>query len=244
MSYDLWLPDFAVYRDLGTFGLSESVRTGPNLHGGVTAPLRSFGSSTNSMTFNASLGYVLGDGRALAEASTSVNARYEDGGVVDQQISTRVRGATPEWFLGRLVFYGSWLAQRRDTNNTRIGLGYDSGLRGYGSGAFIVIGGSRLRANVEYRTLPLVIESVHIGGVLFYDAGSVYSSLSHAQVHQDVGVGLRLLLPQFNLTPFGVDFGVPLDVRGFAVQFSFSSQQPVPLTATEDAYATSSVRTR
>src|SRR5262249_52321964 len=157
----------------------ESVRMGPNVHGGVTAPLSAFGSSTNSLTFNGTLGYVLGDGRALLEASVTGNARYEDGIVDDQQLSGRLRGATPVWLLGRLVLYTSWLGQRHDTSKTPIGLGGDTGLRGYPSNWFTVVGGSRLRANVEYRTLPLVIESVHIGGVLFYDAGSVYTALSH-----------------------------------------------------------------
>ena len=31
VSYDLWLPNYAVYRDLGTFGQSESVRLGPSV---------------------------------------------------------------------------------------------------------------------------------------------------------------------------------------------------------------------
>jgi hypothetical protein len=240
-SYDLWLPTYEVYRDLGTFGQSESVRTGPNVHGGVSAPLRAFGSSTDSVIFNGTLGYVLGDANGLLEGSTSASARYEDGGVVDQQLTGRLRAATPAWFLGRLVLYASWMGQRRDTSNTRITLGGDNGLRGYPSGAFTVVGGSRLRGNLEYRTLPLVIESVHIGAVAFYDAGSVYASLKHVPFHQSVGAGLRLLIPQFNRTPFCVDFGFPLE-GGFSVLATYGTEQPVPLTATEDAYISSTVR--
>jgi hypothetical protein len=240
-SYDLWLPTYEVYRDLSTFGQSESVRTGPNVHGGVSAPLSVFGSSTDSVIFNGTLGYVLGDGSALLEGSSSASARYEDGGVVDQLLSGRLRGATPPWFFGRLVLYASWMGQRNDTSNTRITIGGDNGLRGYPSGAYTVIGGSRLRGNLEYRTLPLVIESVHIGAVAFYDAGSVYASLKNVQFHQSVGAGLRVLIPQFNRTPFCIDVGFPLQ-GGFSVLATYGTEQPVPLTATEDAYITSTVR--
>lgn len=240
-SYDLWLPTYEVYRDLTTFGQSESVRIGPNVHGGVSAPLRTFGSSTDSVIFNGTLGYVLGDGSGLLEGSATATARYEDGGVVDQQLSGRLRGATPPWFFGRLVLYASWLGQRNDTSNTRITLGGDNGLRGFPSGAHAVVGGNRLRGNLEYRTLPLVIESVHIGAVAFYDAGSVYTSLSHVPFYQSVGAGLRVLIPQFNRTPFCIDLGFPLQ-GGFSVLATYGTEQPVPLTATEDAYATSTVR--
>jgi hypothetical protein len=98
-----------------------------------------------------------------------------------------------------------------------------------------------LRGNLEYRTLPLVIESVHIGAVAFYDAGSVYASLKNVQFHQSVGAGLRVLIPQFNRTPFCIDVGFPLQ-GGFSVLATYGTEQPVPLTATEDAYITSTVR--
>ena len=114
-----------------------------------------------------------------------------------------------------------------------------TGLRGYQSGEFRVAGGSRLRTNLEYRTLPLVIASIHVGGVLFYDMGSVYGSLSSAQFHQSVGAGLRVLVSQFNRSPFCLDFGVPLEGGGFSVLLSYSTEQPVPLTAAEDALGVS-----
>ena len=114
-------------------------------------------------------------------------------------------------------------------------LGGDSGLRGYPTGAFSVVGGNRMRANLEWRTRPLVFESVHLGAVVFYDAGSVYGVLREAVFHHSVGAGLRLLFPQFNHAPFRADFGVPLDAKGFSVIVSYGTQQAVPLTAEDDA---------
>ena len=66
---------------------------------------------------------------------------------------------------------------------------------------------------------------MHLGGVLFYDAGSAFDQ-SPSFVHT-VGVGVRLLFPQFNTFPFRLDFGYVInDVRPeLAGRFSFSGGQ-------------------
>jgi len=236
-SYGLSVPSYVVFHDLGTFGQSETVRTGPALSTDMTLPLRAFGSSSDSVRFSGGIGYVLGDGSGLAEVATSAGARLEDGSVVDQTLGATLRGATPEWFYGRMIGLVSWSAQRNDTSNSEVSLGGDNGLRGYRSGAYLTLGGSRVRGSVEYRTQPVVLSSVHVGAVAFYDAGSVYTALRAAQFHHSVGVGLRVLFPQINRTPFSMDFGVPLDGRGFNVLVSYGTEQAVPLTAYDDAVA-------
>ena len=239
-TYSLSVPDYVVFHDLGTFGQSESVRRGPEATFGMSVPLRAFGSSTDSVHFSSGVGYVLADGDGLLEGSAAAGTRWEDGLVVDQALSFLLRGATPAWLLGRLVAYSSWDGRRRDTSNSAVTLGGDSGLRGYGSSAFLAIGGERLRGNLEYRSLPLVVASVHLGGVLFYDFGSVYTALRSARIHQSVGVGLRVLFPQVNRTPFGIDVGVPLEGKGFGMLLSYASEQAVPLTAYDDAISAAS----
>jgi hypothetical protein len=237
-SYSLWLPDFVVLHNLSTFGKSENIRVGPSLAASVALPLEAFGSSTNSVRFSGELGYVIAGSDALAEASVSAGARLEEGRVIDQRGSAVVRGATPQWLLGRMVVFGSWDLRRRDSARTQITLGGDNGLRGYPSAWFQALGGNRVRANVEYRTQPWVFEAVHLGGVLFYDAGTVYTKLSRARMHHGAGAGLRLLFPHFNQSPFRLDFGVPLDEEGFSVQLSYGSSQAVPLTSDDDAAST------
>jgi hypothetical protein len=238
-TYSLSVPDYVVFHDLGTFGQSESVRAGPEASFGTSLPLEAFGSSTNSVRFSSGLGYVLAGGEGLLEAATAAGTRLEEGRVVDQTLNVLLRGATPAWLAGRLVGYASWAGRRRDTGKTTVTLGGDNGLRGYPSAAFLAIGGERLRGNLEYRTLPLVVASIHVGGVAFYDFGSVYTSLRTAQLNHSVGAGVRLLFPQINRTPFGIDVGVPLDGRGFGVLLSYASEQAVPLTAYDDAVAAS-----
>jgi hypothetical protein len=86
-----------------------------------------------------------------------------------------------------------------------------------------------------------VVEALHLGGVIFYDAGSVYTDLDKIELHHSAGAGVRLLFPQFNPTPFRLDFGVPLDQEGFTVVLSYGSDQAVPLTASDDAASTSTL---
>jgi len=49
-----------------------------------------------------------------------------------------------------------------------------------------------------------------------------------------VGLGARVLFPQFNREVFRVDLGVPVDGSGFTVNFTAGSSQAVPLTPEED----------
>lgn len=241
LGYSLWLPRYAVLENLSTFGQSESVRVGPELTASFAVPIEAFGSSTDSLVFSASAGYVWSRWNALWEAKVGGATRLEEGRPGDQKLTLMARGATPSWLLGRLVGIVSFVGQRRDTDGTVVTLGGDNGLRGYESGAFFADGGSSIRGSAEYRTLPLELSSVHIGGVLFYDVGGVYTSVSHIDAGQSVGTGLRFLFPQFNRYPFRVDVGFPLS-GGFSAGLSYGSDPAIALTATDEAIGRVSVR--
>ncbi len=228
LSYGLSLPRYVVFQNLRTFGQSESVRVGPAISASFAFPLAALGSSSSGMTFSYGAGYVWAPSDALLDASVGAGARLEDGRVSDQSISAQLRGATPPWLLGRLVGRLSWFGQREDTSRAQVTLG-GSTLRGYESGAFRVISGNSIRGNLEYRTLPVDIWSVHLGGVLFYDAGSVYASVDDVAMHHAAGLGFRLLFPQFNRSVFRFDFGVPLDDEGFRIVVGYGSSQAVSL---------------
>ena len=243
LTYELWLPTYAVFENLSTFGKIESVRVGPSAEASVRFPLEAFGSSTDSVVFEGALGYVYGDGRTIAELAFTAGARVEEGLVADQVATAVLRGATPPFLLGRLVLRLDWAGRMNDTERTLVVLGGSNGLRGYPSAQFGVFGGNRARANLEYRSLPIVIESVHIGAVAFYDAGTLYPyrcpESEDPRVRCDeppwhsLGVGLRVLFPQLNYTPFRIDVGFPLE-GGFALEFSYGGEQGVPLTAADD----------
>jgi hypothetical protein len=241
LKYQLDLPLYVTYFNLGSFGQSEPVRIGPVVTASASLPLEAFGSSHDSFNVASSIGYVLGDGRMLLEGEVSGSTRLLDGQVSDQYLGAYLRGATPSWFAGRLLFLASWEGRRRDSTQSQAVLGGDNGLRGYASGAFRVVGGNRLRWNFEYRSLPMVFQAIHLGGVLFYDGGSVYASSSQIPLRHAVGVGARVLFPHFNRSVFRGDLGFPLHGGGVSVMLSYGGAQAVPLTASEDLAAAASV---
>ncbi len=234
VSYELFTPNFVIFENLDSFGVSENVRVGPRMAAVVRFPLSAFGSSTDSITFSGLLNYAVAGRDALGEVTVNAFSRLEDGNVVDQFLSGELRWASPMWRGFRVVGRLGWEGRRNDTSRTQVSLGGDNGLRGFVSQAFVATGANLVRGNLELRSRPLNIKSVHVGAVLFYDTGAVYERLGSAQLHHSVGVGIRLLLPQFNRLPFRADGGLPL---GEEFQFvpSFGSSQTVTLTNLESA---------
>ncbi len=237
--WQAFTPTWKTFVELAAFGLSEDIRTGPWVNLFFGAPLKAFGSDVNALTWEASAGYIYApdiDGdSALIDLVAALDGRLEGGEVIDQGYRVRLRGASPRFLLGRLVLLADLESRVRDTAQSLVTLGGDNGLRGFPSQAFYGYGADRLRMGVELRSPPLVLGSVHIGGVLFYDAGAIGEGFSDCDLHHALGLGMRLLLPQFNRFAFRFDFGVPLDTDSFQVLFSLGSTQAVPLTALEDS---------
>lgn len=234
VSYDILIPQFQKFVNLTTYGQTENVRVGPSASLTSRVPLRAFGSNSNSWVYTATAGYVLAVGGFLFEAGVSGRMRYERQRVTDQRLETVLRGATPVLFGAfRFVSRVTWDGRQNDTARTFVTLGASNGLRGYTSGTVGAEGGSKLLANFELRSLPIEWQAVHVGAVMFYDTGSVYTGLSGLTMHHAAGVGLRVLLPQFNRTPFSFD-----GAAGFDPPFRFvptiKDAQVVPLTAAED----------
>jgi hypothetical protein len=240
--YRLSLPRFATFTNLATFGQSETLQVGPQLDARFALPLDEFGSSSDGFVTRGLLGYVWAADDALAELAGRAAARLDEREVVDQEAGLRLRMASPSyrWAFGRFVLRAVWDARRRDSQRTFVSLGGDNGLRGYPSDDFYGFGASSWLGNIEYRTRPIEVRSVQLGLVAFYDAGSVYRRLSQARLHHALGLGLRVLFPQFNRYAFRIDCGAPLEKAGMAVSFSYGSAQAVPLTADEDLLEESS----
>ena len=238
LRWQVFTPRWVTFRDLAGFGLSEDVRVGPSLDLFFAAPLEAFGSDKNALSWGASTALVLappwlGD-RALVDLGLALEGRLQGGEVIDQGYRARVRLASPRFLLGRVVFATDLQARVADSYRTLVALGGDNGLRGYPSQAFYGFGVDRLRTNLELRTPPAVLGSVHIGGVLFYDVGGVGDGPAHLDLHHALGLGLRMLLPQFNRFAFRFDLGFPLDSDHVTVLLTIGSTQAVPLTTLED----------
>lgn len=235
--YRLALPRFSAFTNLGSFGLSEIVQLGPRLDASLAVPLRALGSLRDGFLARGLIGYTWARDDVLVDALAEGASSLDDGDVVDSELLLQLRAASPSfaWLLGRLVARGIWEVRQNDTQNTLVTLGADNGLRGYPAQALYEPGASRVLCNFEYRTRPVVLQSIHVGLVAFYDVGSVYRDIARAQFLHGVGAGLRVLLPQFNREAFRLDAGVPLGQAGFSVLLSYGSDQVVPLTPAQDA---------
>jgi len=233
-SYSIGMPTFKRFENLGTFGQTENVQIGPRASLGSTVPLKAFGSDGDSWVFTSSVGATYAPGGFLLEGSLGGRLRYETRGIVDQRMDVLLRGATPVLFRTfRFVARGVLEARKNDTANTYVTLGANNGLRGYTSQAIAGVGQSRVLGNFEVRTLPLEWQAVHVGLVAFYDVGSVFGNVRDLHMNHAVGLGLRVLFPQFNRYPFSFDGGTSYD-PGFRFVPTITSGQVVPLTALED----------
>ena len=52
---------------------------------------------------------------------------------------------------------------------------------------------------------------LRLGAVVFYDLGDAADTLAQVTVHQDAGLGLRMLIPQTSAQLLKFDFAVPFD---------------------------------
>lgn len=238
VAYSGFVPSYRTWHDLSTFGVAEDVRLGPVWSARLSAPMEAFGSLRDSVDLSASLGHVStwgGDG--LVDGAVGAEASVERGENIDELFYFRVRSASPGFDLGRLVTRWDWQVRREvgdHRSQSLVSLGGDNGLRGYPSQAFYGFGDDLLRGSVEWRTPPVEWNSLHVGGVLFYDAGSVHRHIADADLHQSVGLGARFLLPQFNRYVYRLDLGVPIDGTGFMVNLTGGSNQATPMTENED----------
>ena len=211
LRYEMFTPRYLVIRDLNTFELRENRRLGPTLRLRIGQGLPELGADVRALSVAAALGYAVGPGGSYMSASASAGARrlQDDGRWIDQVGNATVYAASP--IVGRLfriVVGGQIDSERASTANTPFVLGGANGMRGYAVNEFI--GTTALVADIEIRTMALAIWSQRIGGALFYDVGDAAPSFATLDLHNDVGLGVRWLIPQLNSTVIRVDWAVPL----------------------------------
>ncbi len=203
---------YAVVRDLRTFALAEDTQLGHFALLQLRAAPALVPSLARFVEAGAAVRYRVFQGGDLFTVSAAASARFVPGAkgagtsgpLVNRRAAAEVFNATPPlWGLARVVTRISWEANAADLNRTLLFLGGDDGLRGASAG--LLAGTQRLLANVELRTRALELFTVHVGAALFWDAGS--TSPGSGPLVQSVGVGLRILVPQWNTLPIRVDFG-------------------------------------
>lgn len=227
LDYQAFTTDHRVYEDLDTFGVSEPVRLGPSLAVTMGAGSRAALSSSDTVFAAGAVAIAADPWDGLVEAAAEGSARLEDGVVKNRTLSLRLRMASAPTLAGRVVWRVDTTMRRNDETNTLVTLGGDTGLRGYGSGAFFDVGASVAQSTLEWRSLPIDLASVQLGLACFYDAGGIFHEPADLALHHDVGVGVRFLFPQFNRGVYRLDVAVPLDELGLRVLMTFGDTQVV-----------------
>ncbi len=201
---------YEVLRDVDSYVLAEDFQMGHWISATLRYAPPVFGERSHFAEGGLALRYRLRLGDTLTTASVSGAIRRqlgEHGAWNNRRWAAELIEVSPKVLGGRFVARGLLDVNIDDLFDRIHLLGGANGLRGAGADAYS--GRRLLLFNLEYRSRPIVVKTVHLGGVLFWDSGSAFNDRP-AMVHT-VGMGLRLLFPQFNVLPFRVDFGYVLN---------------------------------
>ncbi|MFL5320007.1 MAG: hypothetical protein ACJ790_10170 [Myxococcaceae bacterium] len=225
-AYRLFQPDFIVMHNVYTFALSEDVQLGPSVFAEARYATPVLGSPTHFLEAGLRARYRHYFADNLATATASGSARYSPGGdpvigkdFVDKRLTLQLEEVTPPIGIGRIVGRALWIRREDPLSVPFLQLGGDSGLRGLPAEA--LRGRNELLFNLEYRSRPIELFTLHTGFVLFYDAGSAYNRSPN--VIHTVGIGLRALFPQFDVQTLRIDFGWAINGPATALLDHFSA---------------------
>jgi hypothetical protein len=218
-------------QNINTFALSEDFRLGPSMSLYVRFADPIFGFDSRYLSFSASYGATYYGAGNLFTFAFGAGARLQGGILpdqswVNQSYSASFHEISPLIKFFRLHVAAAMQFRRNDLTHSRVSLGSDSGLRGFAPRE--LVGNNYYRVNIEMRTLALNLWTVHVGAVVFYDGGDAPVSLLNASWHQDAGLGLRVLFPQFNRDALRFDLAFPMERPsggGYAPRFSVSFGQ-------------------
>jgi hypothetical protein len=232
--------------DFDTLALQEDYRLGHDVLLRVFPSPRALGSSRDVISLYGAAQYTWGLRDGLFRVSVVSDVQPQTDRIADAYLLPTAHLVTPSiGELGRIVLDGTLTWRWRNYLNITDSLGGDDRLRGFPTSFFV--GQNVLRYNVEFRTRPLEIFSMELGGVAFFDAGDAWGP-SRFVPYQDVGVGVRALIPWLDRTVFRVDLGFPIErpldpstgapVAPFQYVFTFTQAfgtptvSPVPLLPT------------
>jgi hypothetical protein len=207
--YRFFVPDYVSYYNLDTFDLSEDRLLGPELLLSGSAASRLLISEADVVRLSGDVGWRVDiDGRGYAGASLSASWRVGGDGVSDRTLAAGGFAYLP--FVGPLrpVLRLQLAAVFDDGDNRLLTAGGETRLRGWEVGAFA--GKAAAVANLELRSAPAALGVVRAGVVGFWDGGHAAESLMDLRLRHDVGLGLRILVPQLGPSVLRIDWAVPL----------------------------------
>lgn len=225
--YRLFTPRYAEYRNIDSFDLTEDRKLGPDAQLKVGAALPVLGSEPRFWLAQATASYALGLGpHGLAEIAAAATTRIQDGDAIDNEVTIAAEAASPPILgVARVVGRALFAARIDERSNRFYAVGGLNGLRGYPIAAFI--GQKEVLLNAEVRTLPVPVWFLRAGAIAFWDAGNAADSVDDLGLFQDVGIGLRMLVPQLSSLVYRFDWAIALDgpTRGFPGRISAGLEQ-------------------
>ena len=200
--------DFRVLKNIDTFELSEDYQVGPLFQAGVRYALPLLNS--HFVELGTAIRYRWLAAENVLTATLAAAVRVVPGGVpLNRHLAGELVEVSPPFEGGRWVARVLFDVIKYYLDNRLELLGGGNGLRG--APAELLQGINLFLANLEYRTRPFELRTMFVGMVLFYDLGSAFGTRTAATanfaVTHTLGVGLRILVPQFNFVPIRVDFG-------------------------------------
>ncbi len=203
-------------QDYRLFGLSEELRDGPTvtLDASFSDPLLGATRATQDLSADLSWnGAPLGDDLLRLAAGGALS--FGDG--LENTIGwTELRAVTPPKLAGRLHLRTGWIERGINRARSYETVGGDQALRGFAPSALRSEG--LIRANLEWRSLPLRSFLARVGAVLFVDAATARGDANTHDALLSTGLGFRSFLPQAASFVWSVDLGFPLLTGGLVEQ--------------------------
>jgi hypothetical protein len=222
VEYYMFMPRYRTLRNVATYELAEDAQIGPSVDAVIGEGVRFLGSDAHFFQPQLSVGWTLlwwRDG--FISPSAGIQFRIQDGishgtpvSSIDDSASAQLRIASPGFQYFRLLAQAGVSTRWNDTQNTRLAIGSSNGLRGYAINQFVTSFGSsgqRLFSGLlEARSAPFPLWVLRVGGVAFYEVGGAADSLTRMPLYQDIGVGVRALVPQTSRDLFRFDLAFPM----------------------------------
>jgi hypothetical protein len=233
--------DYRSLLDVEALGLQEDYRRGHDLLLRMYTGIGALGSTRDLVGSQASLSYTLPLADGFIRPVVSSTIEYASQNRDDAVIQGALRFVSPRLGFGRLIIDGLFADRYRNYSNRYYALGAENRLRGY---VKPITGSNVIAVNTELRSTSIDILSAQVGAVAFYDAANAWYPNDPFKLKQSVGVGVRVLFPQFDRIVMRADWGFPLTpgpgYSTFPGAFFFSFGQafnmpgvPVPSVLTE-----------
>ena len=200
--------DYRTLLEVETLGLQEDFRRGHDLLLRVYSGINALGSTRNLLGSTASFAYTLPVEDGFIRPVVSSTIEWASLNRNDALFQAAMRIVSPRLGFGRLMIDGEYFTRYYNYSNRRYALGGDNRLRGYEPGRFV--GPNVVALNTELRTTSVDILSAQVGAAVFYDMGDASEKPDQFRLKHSVGLGLRVLFPEFDRIALRADWGFPL----------------------------------